>query len=53
MLSGDLTQHLAKPRFHHLFDRVHMSLTAADVAGNAVINETLADKSVVTMDTGR
>ncbi|CAB1111222.1 unnamed protein product [Ectocarpus sp. CCAP 1310/34] len=53
LLSGDLDRHLSKPRFKHLFDRVHMSLTAADAAGSACINEALADGAVVTMDTGR
>ncbi|CAN0201164.1 unnamed protein product [Ectocarpus sp. 6 AP-2014] len=53
LLSGDLDRHLSKPRFKHLFDRVHMSLTAVDAAGSACINEALADEAVVTMDTGR
>lgn len=53
MLSGDLGRHLSKPRFRHLFDRVHMGLTAVDIAGSASINEVLADQAVVTMDTGR
>lgn len=53
MLSGDLDRHLSKPRFRQLFDRVHMSLTAVDVAGNPAINTALADQAVVTMDTGR
>ncbi|CAM9117268.1 unnamed protein product [Ectocarpus sp. 13 AM-2016] len=53
LLSGDLDRKLSKPRFKHLFDRVHMSLTAVDAAGSACINEALADEAVVTMDTGR
>lgn len=53
MLSGDLDRQLSKPRFHHLFDRVHLSLTAVDVAGSAAITEVLADRAVITMDTGR
>lgn len=53
MLTGDLDRHLSKPRFQQLFDRVHMSLTAVDVAGSPAINAALADQAVVTMDTGR
>lgn len=53
MLSGDLDRHLSKPRFRQLFDRVHMSLMAVDVAGSSAINTALADEAVVTMDTGR
>lgn len=53
MMTGDLDRHLSKPRFRHLFDRVHMSLTAVDVAGSTAINDVLADQAVVTMDTGR
>lgn len=53
MLTGDLDRHLSKPRFRHLFDKVHMSLTAVDVAGSSAINDVLADQAVVTMDTGR
>lgn len=53
MLSGDLDRHLSKPRFRHLFDRVHLSLTAVDIAGSAAINEALADQAVITMDTSR
>ncbi|CAM9809891.1 unnamed protein product [Hapterophycus canaliculatus] len=53
MLSGDLNRHLSKPSFRHLFDRVHLSLTAVDVAGSAAITEALADRAVITMDTGR
>lgn len=53
MLSGDLNQHLSKPRFRGLFDRVHMSLTAVDFAGSDGINVALADDAVITMDTGR
>ncbi|CAM9189358.1 unnamed protein product, partial [Laminaria digitata] len=53
ILSGDLKQHLSKPRFQGLFDRVHMSLTAVDIAGSDGINSALADDAVITMDTGR
>lgn len=53
MLSGDLKQHLSKPRFQGLFDRVHMGLTAVDVAGSDGMNSILADDAVITMDTGR
>lgn len=30
-----------------------MGLTAVDVASSATINEALADRAVITMDTGR
>lgn len=53
MLTGDLSQQLSKPRYHNLFDRVHLGLTAVDMAGSASINKALADQAVITMDTGR
>lgn len=53
MMTGDLSQCFSKPRYRHLFDRVHLGLTAVDLAGAAVINEALADEAVITMDTGR
>lgn len=53
MLSGDISHNFSKPRFHQLFHRVHLSLTAVDLVGVANINECLADDAVITMDTGR
>ena len=53
MLSGDLSQSFAKPRFRQLFDRVHLGLSAVGLAGFESINECLADDAVVTMDTAR
>ncbi|CAM9654757.1 unnamed protein product, partial [Sphacelaria rigidula] len=53
VLSGDLNQHLSKACFRHRFDRVHMGLTTVDAANSDVINDALADRAVVTMDTGR
>lgn len=53
MLSGDLSKNFSKPRFRQLFHRVHLSLTAVDLAGVASINECLADDATITMDTGR
>lgn len=52
VLSGDLVQHLSKARFRHRFDRVHIGLASVDIASSD-INDALADRAVVTMDTGR
>ncbi|CAN0054281.1 unnamed protein product [Scytosiphon promiscuus] len=53
MLSGELDRHLSKPHYHHFFDRVHLGLTTVDVVGSALTSEALADRAVITMDTGR
>lgn len=53
MLAGDIKHHLGRPRFGGLFDRVHIGLMAAGLVKDDVIGQALADRAVVTMDTGR